>query len=40
MFYVKLNNREKVIHEITNDTECKVYDFQFYNESSNIVFID
>lgn len=40
IFYVKPENKEKVINEITMNTECKIYDFQFYNEGSKIILVD
>lgn len=37
LFYVKPNNRDRVIHSITNDTSCKVYDFKFVEAGSTCV---
>ena len=37
LFYVKENNREKVIHSITNETGCKVYNFKFVEQGSTII---
>ena len=37
LFYVKPQNREKVIYSITTDTECKIYDFKFVEQGSTIV---
>jgi D-glycero-alpha-D-manno-heptose-7-phosphate kinase len=37
LFYVKPNNRERVIHAITNETSCKVYNFKFVEAGSTIV---
>lgn len=34
LFYVKQNNRDKVIHAITNETSCKVYNFKFVENGS------
>jgi D-glycero-alpha-D-manno-heptose-7-phosphate kinase len=36
IFYVTKNNREKVIDAITNDTNCKIYDFNFTESGSRI----
>jgi len=37
IFYVPLDKQENVIHELTNNTECKIYDFNFYNHGSQIL---
>jgi D-glycero-alpha-D-manno-heptose-7-phosphate kinase len=39
LFYVKPQHKEKVIHTITKDTECKAYDFKFVEQGSTIVSI-
>ena len=36
MFYVPLEKQENVRAELTKNTECKVYDFNFYNKGSTI----
>lgn len=38
IFYVLPKHRNHVIHEITKDTLCNVYDFKFSKEGSKIVF--
>lgn len=38
IFYVPENKREKVAHAVTEGTECKIYDFEFYSFGSNIVY--
>jgi D-glycero-alpha-D-manno-heptose-7-phosphate kinase len=37
IFYVQPDQRDKVIHAVTTETECKIYDFNFYEEGSRIV---
>ena len=37
LFYVKQQNRDRVIHAITNETSCKVYNFKFVEAGSTIV---
>lgn len=37
LFYVKPNNREKVIRAITTETACKVYDFKFVEQGSTVI---
>lgn len=37
LFYVKPEHREKVIHAVTNESSCKVYDFKFVEQGSSIV---
>ena len=36
VFYVPKDKREKVIKSITTDTECRIYDFAFYDHGSRI----
>jgi D-glycero-alpha-D-manno-heptose-7-phosphate kinase len=38
LFYVKPDKREEVAKAVTTDTQCKVYDFEFYGSGSNIVY--
>lgn len=37
LFYVKQENRDRVIHSITDESSCKVYDFKFVEQGSSIV---
>lgn len=37
LFYVKRNNREKVIHAITHEFSCKVYNFSFVETGSSVI---
>lgn len=37
IFYVPLAKREQVSKAVTTDTECKVYDFRFYDNGSRII---
>jgi D-glycero-alpha-D-manno-heptose-7-phosphate kinase len=37
VFYVTPSKREEVIDAVTTDTECKIYDFNFYDHGSRIV---
>lgn len=37
IFYVPLENQENVRSQITKNTECKVYDFKFYNNGTQII---
>jgi len=36
IFYVPLDKQENVRYELTKNTECKVFDFKFYNHGSKI----
>ena len=36
-FYVPKDKREAVIDAVTTDTECKIYDFTFYDHGSRII---
>lgn len=36
IFYVTADKREEVMYSITKDTECKIYDFAFYNHDSQV----
>ena len=36
LFYVRPEDRENVIHSVTDGTTCKVYDFRFYEYGSRI----
>ena len=38
IFYVPEENRKKVSEAVTKDTECQVYDFEFYGSGSNVVY--
>jgi len=38
IFYVPQKNKEEVAWEVTKYTECKVYDFEFTGNGSNIVY--
>ena len=35
LFYVKKDRREKVIHAITNESSCKIYNFKFVESGSS-----
>jgi D-glycero-alpha-D-manno-heptose-7-phosphate kinase len=37
LFYVKPDHREKVIHAVTHESSCKVYDFKFVEQGSTII---
>lgn len=37
IFYVKKDRRSDVVNAVTEGTECKVYDFQFYENGSEVV---
>jgi D-glycero-alpha-D-manno-heptose-7-phosphate kinase len=38
LFYVPTDHRERVAHAVTTDTECKVYDFEFFSQGSGVVY--
>jgi D-glycero-alpha-D-manno-heptose-7-phosphate kinase len=38
LFYVPTEHRERVAHAVTTDTECKVYDFEFFSQGSGVVY--
>ena len=38
LFYVPEDKREAVTKAVTTDTECKVYDFEFYGSGTNVVY--
>lgn len=35
LFYVKAHNRDRVIHAVTNETSCKVYNFKFVESGTS-----
>lgn len=35
LFYVKVHNRDRVIHAVTNETSCKVYNFKFVESGTS-----
>lgn len=37
IFYVKKDKRSDVMSAVTEGTECKIYDFQFYDKGSEVV---
>ena len=38
LFYVPEEKREAVAKAVTTDTECRVYDFEFYGSGTNVVY--
>lgn len=38
IFYVPREKRRRVISELINKTQCKVYDFKFYEEGTRLMF--
>jgi D-glycero-alpha-D-manno-heptose-7-phosphate kinase len=37
LFYVKPEHRERVVYNITHESECKIYDFNFVEQGSTII---